>query len=131
MTLMLPADAERFLQDAHDYDRLRGPAVYCLVLERPEDLAAVWDDHFETRPDYFPRLEAAGSVLYVGSATDALGRLTEHKDGETRLTVLTEICTIDRLRNLWWCERDRRRVVESQMASLLEQELGDVYVHQR
>jgi len=106
MTLSLPEDAERFLLDGHDFDRLYGAAVYCLRLSRPDNLPEVWDQHFDTRPDeYWEDLTDADGVLYVGCAKDVLSRLTDHKDGDKRVTVLTEICSIDGLRNIWWVER--------------------------
>ena len=131
MSLELPADAEKFIPDGEGFDHLHTSAVYVLRLSRPDDLAAAWDHHFEHRPDYWESLEAADRVLYVGSAKDLLARLTDHKDGEKRLTVLTEVCSIDGLRNVHWCETERRFLEESKIATLMNNELGDTYVHSR
>ena len=130
--LELPADIEPFLQSEHSHERIRGPAVYCLRLTRPDDLAAVWDVEFDTRPDYWDDLTDADGVLYVGSAKDLLSRLNDHANGEVRLTVLTEICEIDVLRNVFWVDDpDRRFIEESQIATMMQTNLPDQYVHSR
>jgi len=130
--LELPADIEPFLQSEHSHERIRGPAVYCLRLTRPDDLAAVWDVEFDTRPDYWDDLTDADGVLYVGSAKDLLSRLNDHANGEVRLTVLTEICEIDDLRNVFWVDDpDRRFIEESQIATMMQTNLPDQYVHSR
>jgi predicted GIY-YIG superfamily endonuclease len=130
--LELPADIEPFLQDEHSHERIRGPAVYCLRLTRPDDLAAVWDAEFDTRPDYWDDLTDADGVLYVGSAKDLLSRLNDHADGEVRLTVLTTVCEINGLRNVWWVDDpDRRFIEESQIATMLQNQRPDLYTHSR
>lgn len=131
MTLELPADAEVFIPEGKSFDALHESGVYCLTLSRPDDLAAAWDRHFEHRPDYWADLVDAERVVYVGSAKDVLARLTDHKDGDVRVTVLTEVCDIDGLRNVWWCDTDRRRIVESQVATMLQNEYESYYIHQR
>lgn len=131
--LELPSDAERHLPSDLGFDALRGPAVYCLRLERPDDLPAAWDDRFESRPAWFSAFADAAAVVYVGSAMDVLHRLTDHKDGENRLTVLTDICEIARLRNIWFfpgVERDELEREERTSARLLRREKADWYVRQ-
>lgn len=131
MTLSLPEDAEPFLTDGMNFSRLRGAGVYCLVLDRPDDLEAAWDQAFDHRPPYFEELRNARQAVYIGAAKDVLARLTDHKDGEKRLTVLTEICDITELRNIWWTDPNRRFVVESQMQTMLQNEKPEWFVHSR
>jgi hypothetical protein len=132
VALELPADIGPFLQDHHAHERIRGPAVYCLRLTRPDDLAAAWDTEFDHRPEYWDDLTDADGVLYVGSAKDLLSRLNDHADGEVRLTVLTTVCDIGGLRNVFWVDDpDRRRIEESQIATMMQNELAEMYVHSR
>jgi hypothetical protein len=131
VTLTLPSDAEVFIPEGEDFDWLHNAGVYALTLSRADDLAAAWDRHFEHRPDYFADLRDAEQVVYVGAAKDLLARLTDHKDGEKRVTVLTEVCEIDGLRNVWFCEETRRFVVESQTATMMQNEHPAMYVHSR
>lgn len=98
MTLELPADVEVFGGPGRWHD----PAVYCLVLERPDDVADVWDRQFDHRPEWWDEFVSANAVYYVGATADCLSRLEDHRDGEVRTTVLTEVCDIDKLRNVWW-----------------------------
>jgi hypothetical protein len=128
--LELPADIEPFLRDDHQHERIRGPAVYCLTLTRPDDLAAAWDREFDHRPDYWDDLTDAGGVLYVGSAKDLLSRLNDHADGEVRQTILTTVCEIEKLRNIYWVDDpDRRRIVESNVGTMLQNEYPNLYIH--
>lgn len=131
MTLSLPADAEPFLPAGADLSHLSTAGVYALRLSRPTDLAAAWDRTFETRPAYWPALRDAAAVVYVGAAADVLGRLNDHADGDRRQAALLEVCDIAALRNIWWCEADRRFIVESQTATMLQNERAEWYVHQR
>jgi hypothetical protein len=131
MTLSLPADAEPFLPTDADLSHLSTAGVYALRLSRPADLAAAWDRTFEHRPEYFAPLRDAAAVVYVGAAQNVLGRLTDHADGDVRQAALLEVCTIDELRNIWWCEAERRFIVESQTATMLQHERPGWYIHQR
>ena len=132
MTLSLPADVEPFLQDHHTFERIRGAAVYCLSLSRPTDLADEWDRTFEHRPDYWEELTDAKRVVYVGAAKDLLARLNDHHEGEKRKAALLEVCAIEGLRNVWWVDDPNRRFLEeSQIATMMQNELGDTYVHSR
>lgn len=107
MSLSLPEDAEVFIPDGEPWDHLHQSAVYCLELSRPDDPATAWDAIHDTRPDYWSAFTDAYDVWYVGSAKDVLGRLEDHRDGE-RVPALLEICDVAGLRNIWWCETDRR-----------------------
>jgi predicted GIY-YIG superfamily endonuclease len=128
----LPEDAEPFLTDAMNFSRLRGPGCYALTLTRPDNLPEAWDAAFDHRPPYFEELQDADSVVYVGAASDVLGRLTDHKDGDKRLTVLTEVCEIDALRNIWWADTAEEAFQEeSKTALMLQNERPEMYVHQR
>jgi predicted GIY-YIG superfamily endonuclease len=132
MSLELPADAEPFLQDAHNFKRLRGAAVYALTLTRPENIGEVWDRYNDNRPDYWEELTDADGVVYVGAAKDLLARLSDHKDGEHRVPALMKVCEIDGLRNVWWVDSpDRRFIEESKLATMLQNERPDLYVHSR
>jgi hypothetical protein len=132
MSLELPADAEPFLLEEHNFKRLRGAAVYCLTLTRPDDLPEAWDAAFEERPPYFEDLQTADGVVYIGAAKDLLARLSDHKDGDVRLTVLTEVCEIDGIRNIWWIQDPSRRFIEeSKLATMLQNERPDLYIHSR
>jgi hypothetical protein len=132
MALELPGDIEPFMQDHHAFERIHGPAVYALRLSKPDDLEATWDDHFDERPGYFAELDDATRVIYVGGARNLLRRLTDHKDGEKRLTVLTDLCDIEALRNVEWVDDpDRVEIEERRFALLLANHLPDTYVHQR
>lgn len=132
MALELPADIEPFMNDDHGFERIHGPAVYALDLQRPDGLKTEWDAHFDERPAYFAELQEAANVVYVGGASDLLHRLTDHKNGDKRLTVLTELCDIERLRNVRWvADPDRVDIEERQFALMLTHGLPDTYVHQR
>ena len=128
LTLELPADVEVF----GGPDKWHDPAVYCLVLERPDDVADVWDRQFDHRAPWFEEFRDASAVWYVGAAADCLSRLEDHRDGEVRTTVLTEVCAIDSLRNVWWFEdADRAFERESGIAVELQNHYPSVYVHSR
>jgi len=129
MTLSLPADAEPYVED---FAELRGPAVYALDLTRPDDLAAAWDDEYDTRPEWFEEFRAAEGVVYVGATADLLGRLTDHKLGEKRQTVLLSVCAVDGVRNVWPMDTaDEAFERESAIAIRLRNHLEGYYVHQR
>lgn len=127
----LPADAEIHIPgESTDITELHDSGVYCLEISRPDDPTAAWDETHDTRPEYWPQFLSACEVWYVGSAKDVLSRLEDHRDGE-RVPVLLEICEVTALRNIWWCESNRRTVVEAQVADLLRQQHPSVFVHQR
>ena len=132
MSLTLPADAEPFIPEGGDLSDLSSAGVYCLTLERPDDLAAAWDREFDHRPGYWDELVHATTVAYVGAAKDVLGRLEDHRDGEVRQTALTKVCAIEGLRNIWWF--DSAEVAferESKLAMWLQNSRPSWYVHQR
>lgn len=130
MALSLPEDAEPFIPDNKPWDHLHHAAVYCLELERPADPEAAWDAMHDTRPDYWDQFVDASAVWYVGCSKDVLSRLADHRDGE-RVPALLEICEVESLRNIWWCDEDRRKHVERTTADMLRQNYPSVYVHQR
>lgn len=130
--LELPADAERFIPSDGDFDSLHDPAVYCLVLERPDDIEAAWNERFDHRPDYMDQLKAAETVAYIGATKDALHRLEEHKAAEKRKAALVEVCEIDYLRNLWLMDSAEEAFQEeSQITIMLQNQKPDWYVHSR
>jgi len=132
MTLTLPADAEPFIPEGGDLSDLSNAGVYCLTLERPDDLAAAWDREYDHRPAYWDELTAATQVAYIGGAQDVLSRLEEHRDRAVRQTALTTVCEIDALRNIWWF--DSAEVAferESRIAMLMQNHKPSWYVHQR
>jgi len=128
MSMSLPADVERF----GGPDRWHSACCYALVLTRPDDLAAAWDREFETRPPWFEEFRDAASVVYVGATGDCLSRLEDHRDGEVRQAALLRVCDIDSLRNIWWFQdTDRAFERESGIATEMQNQYPDVYVHQR
>ena len=135
MTLSLPEDVEPHLGTDADLSDARNPGCYALRLTKPDDLASAWDRQFDTRPEWFDAFAEKPACVYVGSARDVLRRLEEHRDGEVRTTVLTELCEIESLRNLWLLpastERHQREFEERKVARLMRREYPETYVHQR
>lgn len=132
MSLDLPADIEPFLGPPHSHDRIRGPAVYALRLTRPDNIGDRWDRVYDHRPNYWADLVDASGVVYVGAAKDLLARLNDHNDADVRQIALSEVCTIAGLRNVWWVDNANRRFIEeSQIATMLQNERPDLYVHSR
>jgi len=132
MTLQLPQDAEPFIPKDGDLSDLSSAGVYCLTLDRPDDLAAAWDREYDHRPAYWDELEHCTQVAYIGAANDVLSRLEEHRDRAVRQTALTTVCEIDALRNIWWF--DSAEVAferESRIAMLMQNHKPSWYVHQR
>jgi len=130
MTLELPADLEPHL--TAEWDQMRDPAVYALTLTRPDNIGEVWDETFDTRPEWFDEFRAADEVVYVGATNDALTRLEDHRDGEVRTAVLLRVCDIRGLRNLWWFETaDEAFQNESKLALWMQQQYPRYYVHSR
>jgi len=128
----LPEDLEPFVDD---YDEMHEPGVYCLKLTRPHNVATAWDRHFDHRPEWFEEFQDATECVYVGASMNLLERLTDHKDGEKRLTVLTEICEIDGLHTVWhaldvsdWSELG---VEERKMARWLKESRATWFIRQQ
>jgi len=132
MTLQLPQDAEPFIPEGSDLSDLSSAGVYCLTLDRPDDLAAAWDREYDHRPGYWDELEQCVQVAYVGAAKDVLSRLEEHRDKNRRVAALMAVCGIDSLRNIWWVNADEDVYEqESRLALWLQRHKADWYVHQR
>lgn len=125
MTLSLPADIEPFV------DEFDTPAVYCLRLDRPDDLGARWDRHHDTRPAWFEALRDAVAAVYVGATGDLLARLEDHRDGAMRQASVCRVCEIDELRTVWPCESAARAFEqEATMADWLRREHPAWFVRQ-
>ena len=132
MSLTLPADAEPFIPKGGTLSDLSNEGVYCLLLDRPDDLAAAWDREFDHRPGYWDELEQCTQVAYVGGAQDVLSRLEEHRDKNRREAALMAVCEIDSLRNIWWVNADEDVYEqESRLALWLQNSRPSWYVHQR
>jgi len=133
MTLELPSDLYPFLPDNADTSHYRTPGVYSLALDRPNDPVSAWDNAYDHRPPWFSQFIEADEVVYVGSSMDVLGRLTDHKDGEKRVTVLTDICDIRELRSVWWVDGDRDEVQreERRLARWLREAKPTWYIRQQ
>jgi hypothetical protein len=126
--LRLPSDLEPWVDD---FDEMHDAGAYALVLSRPPDVRDVWDRHFETRPDWFATFRDAETVAYVGGSSDLLSRLEDHRDGEVRTTVLTEVCEIERLQSVWFAGDEPFEVTEANLAAALRETRPSWYVHQR
>ena len=129
MTLSLPADLEAH---ADGFDQMRGPGVYALTLDRPDDLTTAWKNAYDVQPDWFDRLCYASRAVYVGAASDVLARLENHRDGDVRQAALLRVCSIDSLYTVWWHgSADEAFERESRHALTLQSENPEWYVHQR
>ena len=132
--ISVPEDAEAFLRSGDAFDDLHNAAAYALELSKPADLEAQWDDRYSEypRPDYFDELVAAESVVYVGGTSDLLSRLEDHSEKNHRVSILTELCEIERIRTVWWVDSGDPMLEEVQLADMLTAELPPTtYVHQR
>jgi len=126
--MQLPSDLSIFADSIEEYHQ---PGVYCLRINRPDDLESAWDERYDHRPDWFHEFQQADRVLYVGASGDVLSRLEDHNDGEVRKTVLTKVCEIDDLRNVWWYEtKEAAFLDESRIAIELQNQYPSYYVHQ-
>ena len=129
MSLSLPEDIEPFLDDTHTWS---DSAVYALCLSRPDDLAQAWDAEFDHRPDYWDELVEAQNVVYVGAAKNLISRLEDHHNQDVRKTVLTAVCDVEGLRNVWWCsDMDHAIQEESKLSIMMQNQYADTYVHSR
>jgi len=134
MTLSLPEDVEPHLGTDADLSDAHRPGCYALRLTKPDDPASAWDRQFDTRPEWFDAFVERPKIVYVGSAGDTLRRLEEHRDGDVRTTVLTELCEIESLRNVWLLpastDRHEREFEERKVARLMRREYPDTFVRQ-
>ena len=128
MSLTLPSDLEPFVDSI---DEIHREGAYALVLERPDDFGSAWDDRHDRRPGWFDAARTADTLCYVGGASDVLARLEDHRDGDVRTTVLTEVCDFDRLHTVWWADDDPYVVVEFRLAKMLMNERPRWYVRQQ
>lgn len=127
--LALPADAEAFIPRNGSFKDLHGPGCYALRLSRPDDLPAAWDAQYDERPTWFDRLVGAAGVVYIGEAGDVLRRLEEHRDGEVRTTMLTTVCEIDGLRNVWWADsKTDAEEMESRLTIMMQNQHPELFV---
>lgn len=136
MTLSLPEDLEPYtngLEDAHS------SGAYALELQRPIDLGERWQEHYDTKPDYWRELVNADQVYYVGGTGDLLNRLEDHRDNDhpdrdsKRSTVLTEVCGVARLQ-VAWVSADAPTALgidEPRLARWLSRSRPRAYVHTR
>jgi len=134
MTLSLPEDVEPHLGTDADLSDAHRPGVYALRLAKPGDVQTAWDRQFDSRPEWFDAFAEKPKTVYVGSAGDVLRRLEEHRDGDVRTTVLTELCEIESLRNVWLLpastDRHEREFEERKVARLMRREHPSIFVRQ-
>jgi len=132
MTLSLPVDAEPFIPNGGGLGDLHNAGVYCLLLDRPDDLAEQWDRHFDTRPDYWDELVNAHRVAYVGASNDVLSRLEDHRDADVRKAALLEVCEPVEVLNIKFFKTVEKAFErESGLALRFAREHPEFYVHQR
>ena len=126
--LSLPEDLEPY---ADEWDDMRGAGAYALVLDRPDDFAAAWDDAYDVRPEWFDAAAEAEVLAYVGGSNDVLYRLENHRDGKVRTTALTNVCEIDRLHTAWLDDETEYSITEFRLATMLDNERETWFVRQR
>jgi len=132
MSLELPGCIEKHMLSDMALERMRGSAVYVLSLKTPEDIYSAWDEHFETRAPYLDDIDDADETLYVGAANDLLRRLNDHNDGQKRKAALLRVCEIDSLHSIWWFDSsDEAFERESKIATMMQNQRENTYVHQR
>jgi predicted GIY-YIG superfamily endonuclease len=125
--LSLPAELE---PHADDYSDINGPGVYMLELTKPDDIASEWDREFDHRPEWFEQLTDASRVLYVGASKRVLSRLEDHRDGQVRLTVLTRVCDVSSVENVWFYDSAEKafQAEYNHAAEVSRQMVDDVFV---
>lgn len=130
MGLELPGDLEPYIEE---YDQLHSEGAYAIELSRPVNLEEVWHRHNETKPPYWDQLQRADRVLYVGASGDLLSRLEDHRDGDARTTVLTEVCDVVGLHTAWRAKSPEhaREVLEPRLARWLQSSNPGWYCHTR
>ena len=132
MSLQLPACIEPHMMTDMAFERIRGAAVYVLELDPPDDIYTAWDEHFENRAPYLDEIDECAEVLYVGAANDLLRRLNDHNDGEVRKAALLRVCEIESLHSVYWFDDpDIAFERESAIATVIQNERGNAYVHCR
>jgi len=128
MTLIHPEAIEPFCESTEEFHKA---GAYALVLDRPDDFTEAWDRHYDARPDWFDAARTAQTLCYVGGTGDLLSRLEDHRDGEVRMTTLTEICDIDSLHTIWFAGGERYQQTEIRLARWLQQDRPRWHIHQR
>lgn len=130
MSLSLPEDLEPYVDD---YDDLHSPGAYALELVRPVNLEEQWHRHNDEKPPYWRELTQGDRVFYVGGTGDLISRLEDHRNGDVRTTVLTEVCEIHGLQTVWVGEsyEHATEILEPQLHRMLQEEYAGSYVHQR
>ena len=132
VTLSLPGCIEPHMMTDMAFERIRGAAVYCLELEPPEDIYTEWDQHFENRAPYLDEIDDAQGVRYVGAANDLLRRLNDHNDGRVRKAALLRVCDIESLHSVYWFDDpDEAFERESKIATIMQNQHPDIYIHSR
>jgi len=135
MGLSLPGDIEPHLVDGYEWS---DSGCYALNLTVPSNVRELWDNEFETTPDYVDMMADKDHTVYVGAANNVRARLEDHRDANrndkdaVRKVNLMEVCSIDSLRNVWWFDSmDEALQNEWSLATMMQQEYDSYYVHQR
>ena len=129
MSLTLPEDIEPHLPEGVEWDQ---PGVYSLYLKKPDNVRDRWEQEFDSTPDFVDMLESKPTTVYVGAASNVMRRLEDHRDGEVRKVALLRVCDIEGLRNVWWFDStDEAFEQEWPLATLMQQQYENYYVHQR
>lgn len=121
MSLELPSDLTALAPD--DVNPYESAGVYVLELSKPATVVDEWDNTYDHRPPWFEDFTNAERILYVGGSKNVLSRLEDHRDGEVRQTVLTRVCSVESLEEVWFYEdADESFLRESQHAIELDNE---------
>jgi len=129
MSLTLPEDIEPHLPEGVEWS---DPGVYALYLKKPDNVREQWEQEFDHTPDYVDMLESKPTTVYVGAASNVMSRLEDHRDGQVRKVALLRVCDIEGLRNVWWFDSPEEAFEQEwPLATLMQQECDDYYVHQR
>lgn len=65
-------------------DTARGPGVYGLEVEVPDDLRSAWHEHNDETPPNLGRMATAECALYVGASGHVYDRLCDHAAADKR-----------------------------------------------
>jgi len=132
VSLSLPGCIEPHMMTDMAFERIRGAAVYVLQLDLPENIYEAWDEHFDHRAPYLDDIDDSSGVRYVGAANDLLHRLNDHNDGQVRKSALLRVCDIAELHSVWWFDSAEEAFErESKIATIMQNNRPDLYIHQR